>query len=182
MVVNYYNVKNCKYEVYENRPALFPPNDTEESLLREYGFVKMIDGRWCKFLSGTEYQHVMKGYPCDVTVDISYNLIKYTNIEDKGNNRVSNILSILSLVCFAVGIEPFLEMLFTPVFVFWGFAIALVTTARVITPKNIFAKILSILYIIVGIIIIIFIIILIVACQHMCDSCINDFNNCHIPG
>lgn len=182
MVVNYYNVKKCKYEVYENRPALFPPEDTEESLLREYGFVKMIDGRWCKFLSGTEYQHIMKMYPCDVTIDISYNSLKYTNMEDKGNNRISNMLSILSLVCFAVGIKPFLEMLFTLVFLFWGFAIVFVTTARVITPKNIFAKIVSILYIIVGIAIIIFITIIIAACQYMHDSCINELNNCHIPG
>ena len=88
MVVNYYNVKNCKYEVYENRPVLFPPEDTEESLLREYGFVKMIDGRWFKFLSGNEYQHIMEMYPCDVTFDISYNPINYTKIENKGNNRI----------------------------------------------------------------------------------------------
>ncbi|MBR6580120.1 MAG: hypothetical protein IKK66_02370 [Ruminococcus sp.] len=179
MVVNYYEVKNCRYEIYDNCPVLFPPDDTAESLLREYGFVKLIDGRWCKFLSVTEYQHILHG---NVNFDISYNPLKYTDSENTGNNRFSNILSILSLICFAVGIEPFLVMSFTPVFVFWGFAIALVIAARVITPKNIFAKVLSILYIIVGIIITILIIILIIACQHMCDSCINAFNDCHIPG
>lgn len=179
MVVNYYEVRNCRYEIYDNCPVLFPPDDITESLLREYGFVKLIDGRWCKFLSVTEYQHIIHG---DVNFDISYNPLKYTNLEDKGNDNLSNILSTLSLICFALGIKPFLVFSLTSAFVFWGFAIAFVIAARVITPKNIFAKVLLILYIIVGIIITTFIIILIVTCQHMCDSCINDFNDCHIPG
>lgn len=179
MFVNYYEVKNCMYEIYDNCPVLFAPIGTDEDILREYGFVKLIDGRWCKFINNTEYQHILHG---NVNFNISYNPLKYTNMEDKGNNRLSNILSILSLVCFAVGIEPFLAISLTPVFVFWGFAIALLTAARVIAPKNIFAKVLSVLYIIVGILITIFIIILIIACQHMCDSCINGLNNCHIPG
>jgi ABC-type sugar transport system permease subunit len=173
MVVNYYNVKNCKYEVYENRPALFPPEDTEESLLREYGFVKMIDGKWFKFLSGNEYQHIMEMYPCDVTFDISYNPINYTKIENKGNNRISNMLSILSLVCFAVVVERFLAAALTPVCVFFGFAIALVTAARIVEPKNIFPKILAIFYITVVVVFTIMIIHAIIVCKREIDACLN---------
>lgn len=96
MVVNYYSVKNCKYEVYENRPALFPPDNTDESLLREYGFVKMIDGRWCKFLSGTEYQRIIKMYPCDVTIDKSYNSLKYTSMSRLAYRYQLNLYLIFS--------------------------------------------------------------------------------------
>mgnify|MGYP003302934848 CR=1 FL=1 len=42
MVVNYYEVKNCRYEIYDNCPVLFPPDYTEESLLYRKNYLIAI--------------------------------------------------------------------------------------------------------------------------------------------
>ena len=94
-------------------------------------------------------------------------------MEDKGNNRISNMLSILSLACFAVVVERFLAVSLTPVCVFFGFAIALVTAARIVEPQNIFPKILTIFYITVVVVFTIMIIHAIIVCNREIDACLN---------
>ena len=173
MIVNYYSVKGCKYEVYQNQPVLFPPPDTDENLLRENGFIKMLDGRWYRVLNVNEYKYVMeKSTDGDVTFDENYKVTEYNYADPNNKKLISNILSVISLIFSILG---FYSSKFNvdPVII-WGISVVLVVVARIICPKNIIPKILGIIYFIAAIIITILLIYTIVSCINMCDSCFND--------
>jgi len=185
MIVNYYSVKGCKYEMYKNRAVLFAPDDTDKELLLANGFIQLIDGRWCKYINDAELNYIMEGYPNnDVTFDSDFKVtvLNFSDSENQENQAVPNILSAISLWFAVIGfVVLHLEGATTvnPLYL-WLIAVVFVIFTRVKYPKNIFSKVLAILYTILIIIALVLLMYTIILCNSACDSCMTECGN--IPG
>jgi len=181
MIVNYYSVRGCQYKVYKNRAVLFAPEDTDKELLLENGFIQLIDGRWCRYINDAELNYIMKGFPDnDVTFDSDFKItvLNSSDSENQKNQTFPNILSAISLWFAVIG---FVALYFerNPLFL-WLIAVVFVVFIRVKYPKNIFSKVLAILYRILIIIAFVLLVYTMIMCNFMCDSCMK--TDCNIPG
>ncbi len=185
MIVNYYSVKGCKYDVYKNRAVLFAPDGTDRELLLDNGFIQLIDGRWCRYINDAELKYIMEGYPDnDVTFDSDLKAT-FLHSSDSGNqeNQIfPNTLSAISLWFAVLGFAVLYSEGATTVnpLYLWLISVVFIIFTRVRYPENIFSKVLAILYIILTVIAFVLLIYTIIMCNLMCDSCMSECGN--IPG
>ncbi|MBR1554277.1 MAG: hypothetical protein IJ644_02660 [Oscillospiraceae bacterium] len=187
MIIHYYALSWCSYELYQERPAVFAPEDAEEELLRHYHFNQAEDGRYYKFLNEKEY--------CMVTENSSANVIFFTSgtyipdgksQEQRNPMRVStaNWLCIGSVLAVLIGIVYFFSylvpaetepelmmMLFPPVM--WLTALILAVFVRIRCPESLFGKILLIIYIVIIVVLVCLLICFVIACSALADACFN---------
>lgn len=189
MMVNYYEIYNCVFDMYFGRPALFAAADVPAELLDRYGFTLLDDGRRIHFLDQQEYYHIMSwkgGDPVIFNESTWYKISNYyysQSVAGTGaagyryDDKEGNNLCIISLVLFlsalpACMVQPFLGA---------GCGLAafiLMIIVRVKHPKNVFGLVLMIIYIIGAALLIIGTLLILAACYALLE----EFNNCNIPG
>lgn len=186
MIIHYYSLSWCSYGLYQENPAVFAPENTDEILLRQYHFHQTEDGRWYKFLTEKEYDIIIKNSSANI---ISFSSEPSSPPEHSPENRNSmkystaNWLCIGSVLAFLLGLaplfytvpvgsEPELIMLLCPPFM-WLTALILTAIVRIRCPENLFGKILMISYSLLILLAVIGIMLLIAACNGIADACFN---------
>ena len=188
MMVNYYEIYNCVFDMYFGRPALFAASDAPAELLDRYGFATFEDGRRVHFLDQQEYYHIMSCQGADPVVFNEATWYKISNyyhsqlLAGAGagrrcyDDKEGNNLCIISLVLFLSA----LPMCMLQPFLGAGCELAafiLMIIVRVKHPKNVFGLVLMIIYIVAAVLLIIGAILLLAACYALLE----EFNNCSIP-
>ena len=184
MIIHYYLLAWCSYGLYQEKPAVFAPEDADEMLLEHYHFHRAEDGRYYKILTEQEYDMIAK--------NASANLVSFTSETrspaDKkpaksASMKVStaNWLCIGSGLAFLIGIipllmplysDPGLIILITPPLM-WLTALILAVIVRIRCPECLFGKIILIVYIILIVLAVIAIMLFIAACSAAWDTCFN---------
>lgn len=183
MMIHYYSVNNCRYEIYNNMPAIFAPEGADAaSLTIRYYFFKTLDGRWCHYLSKEENDYI-QSFPQGMDVIFAYPNVK-PNGRLKGNysteKKYANRLCIISLSLLIFGFI----MLFLPAWIItalcWIASLVLMIIVRVDYPDSLFGKILMISYITLAIIAVLMMMVAVIAIIQFMNSCINEFSNCQM--
>ncbi len=184
MIIHYYLLAWCSYGLYQEKPAVFAPEDADEMLLRHYHFHQAENGRYYKFLTEQEYDIIAKNASANI-----FSLTSETfSPTDKSPAKSSfmkvstaNWLCIGSVLAFLIGIvplliplysEPGLIILITPPLM-WVTALILAVIVRVRCPESLFGKILLIVYIILIVLAVIAVMLFIAACNAAWDVCFN---------
>lgn len=175
MIVDFYRIPNCKYELYQGRHVIFAPEDTAEDLLYTYRFFRTDDGRACHFLTQDEYYHVMNNMSSGRAVFGSGNFMPMQSVsgepiptQEKDVNTlcyISLILLVCSLFSIATAVAAGVS---TPCFIA-SFVLAIV--ARCKNTKSTFALVLVIVHCVLLALSVIGIIMLLIACGEIIDSC-----------
>ena len=112
MTVHFYMIKNCSMETINGRRMLIAPPGTERSLLHEYGFHPLGQGRMFRTLSDQEYEfilHEAQNQPPGTPVSFSMTEQDKTGVLDMmKNKRAGNRLCILSVLFLIIQIPVFL--------------------------------------------------------------------------
>jgi len=175
MIVDFYMIKGCEYELYQGRHVIFAPAATEENLLYTYRFFRTDDGRACHFLTQDEYYHVMNNMSSGRAVFGSGSFIPIQSgfgepipPQEKDVNTLCYISLILLLCSFFV--TPIVrEPGFSTLFFITSFVLAIV--ARCKNSKSTFALVLVIVHCVLLALAVIGIIMLLIACGKIIDSC-----------
>ena len=187
MIVDFYQIGNCTYELYNGRHVIFAPSNVSEDLLYTYRFFRTEDGRACHFLTPDEYYHVMNNMSTGRAVFGTGNQMPMNRpagempSEYKGKNVtalcfISLTFLISSLILFSLlfdnnAVQELLSGSFTCFII--SFILSIV--ARVRNKKSVFALVLLILHIILTVLLIIGIVMAIITCGQMIDSCADSF-------
>lgn len=170
MKINYHEILNCECEIRDNTAIIFAPEYTDVNLLKHYNFIQLLDGRWCKNASNTEFRYIMENMHTGiVSVNFTDSVENEKELRRLHNSSVPNILCILSLFLAVMGgVCIFVYEAAVP----YLFIAALVTAVavKVIYPKNIFSLILLIVYAVLLFVCIVAVIVLTIACAIMCDQ------------
>lgn len=191
MIVDFYQIRNCRYEFYRGRHVIFAPNNISEALLYTYRFFRTEDGRACHFLTPDEYYHVMNNMSTGRAVfgignqmPINRASVMMLPVQEEKNVTtlcfISLALLVASFVLFAFisdntysnAIGELLGVSFTCFIV--SFILSIVARSR--NKKSVFALVLLILHIILTVLVIIGIVMAMITCGQAIDSCIDSFN------
>ncbi|MCQ2434273.1 MAG: hypothetical protein MJ062_03435 [Oscillospiraceae bacterium] len=154
MIIDYYSVKGCTYEVYNGSPVLLAPDGVKEETLKQCGFERRLsDGRMIHYLNQDELWHIQYyGGQGQEVIDMT-NFIQ-TKSQPSGDGMV---LAYIGLGLIAAQVVIVLYMFFTGdvpsgvlgVLSFFGIASGVVLGVLCAKyPRNKLGKILLILQIV----------------------------------
>ena len=173
MTVDFYQIPNCEYELYQGRHVIFAPADTREELLYTYRFFRAEDGRACHFLTPDEYYHVMNNMSFGRAVFGTTNNMLMQRSPDEmippQENDVNN-LCIISLILLVASF--FITAMYpggtAPCFIA-SFILAMVARSK--NRNSTFALVLIIIDCVLLALAVIGIIMLLIACGEFLNSC-----------
>lgn len=182
MLVNYYSIKGCTYQIYENKPVIFAPDDVDTSSLTiQCYFIRTNDGRWCHYLTEKEYTYLMT-FPKGEDVTFGDEPAHYSrkNTHVSNDDIKVNIICFFSLIFLIAGIIIlFLEDYYFLLAVgFWIVSLVIIIIVRIHHPENTFGKIMSALCIIVMVALIFITIGGIIESVQECSRVISDCGSC----
>lgn len=153
MTVNYYSINGCKYEILAGKPVIIAPENADEAELEKYDFTNLDDGRWIRWLNKVERNYIASMMKAEqkeisITAEIASSEIS-ADTDLESDNKTANNLCLVSLtmviLCLMAvrpeGSSPFILLAAMSAFI-------IMIYVRKKYPKNIFAKILMVLYII----------------------------------
>lgn len=150
MLIHYFSVRNCTYEIYEGKPAIFAPEEADiNSPTISFNFFQTIDGRWCHYLSEEEYYYIMS-FPKDTDVTFG-KAPKPTDDLSAKEKRYANILCLISIGFIICGILISFFGRGMIALHCWVTALILMITVRVRYPGSLFGKILMMICIILAV-------------------------------
>lgn len=174
MLIHFYEVKNCTYDMVQGIPAIIAPDGVDEEVLQRHFFIRTIDGKWFHYLTREEYYYLMSFSGSDeVVFSFDKPVINYypqTPPLDRESENKANTMCGISLGLLGVG---FMMSSLGGAFLTlpcWIAALVLMIIVRVNYPQNTFGKVLMILYIIFGVLMLIGVIMLILACNMMAEE------------
>lgn len=178
MLVHYYTVKNCKFEMYEGKPAIFASEEADEdSPTIKFNFFQTVDGRWCHYLTQEEYYYIMS-FPSDAEVTFGKRL-KPPNPLSAKEKRYANIMCLISLGLLICGIIILLCTGSQIAIHSWVASLILMIAVRVKYTESLFGKILMISYIVLAVIAVVLLIFAIAST--FTNSFLDSLLTCPVP-
>jgi hypothetical protein len=180
MTVNYYSINGCKYELLAGKPVIIAPENTDEAELKKYNFTNLDDGRWVRYINNAEFAYIKAMLKENYSeIYITDDVLSEVKVNTDNQNAIANILCAGSLFLSVFGIV--LAGFFNEIYSFISFimmlAVGLMIFVRIKYPKNIFGKVLMVIYIIgyiLSMILFIFAMFLIASCVvETCNECSN---------
>lgn len=191
MTVHFFEINNCRFEMFGGRPVIFAPEGADEGVLGRYGFVRIADGRWLRFLNPYEYNYISSfrdgeeavidgssvgkmNYPMGQPQQVNYGGHMY-NPQKKADNLCYVSIGLMAGSLPVSGVLTPIGGLLTAIA-----ALVLVIIVRVHYPEHKLGKVLFTTYLILVIVGIILTIVAVIAVAIACNQCINDCRSC--PG
>jgi hypothetical protein len=191
MTVHFFEIRDCRFEMFGGRPVIFAPEEADEELLGRYAFVKIADGRRVRYLNQYEYSYIMSVKDAEEIVfdgkaveRMNYPAAQFQYVNY--GNRMYNPQKTADTLCYVslglmAGSLP-LSAVLTPLggLVLAIAALVLVIIVRVHYPEHKLGKVLFTVYLILIIIGVVLTIAAMIIIAIACNQCINDCRSC--PG
>lgn len=135
MKITYFGIENCEYEFLAGNSAIIAPEETDKERLTEYGFIQLVDGRWCHYMDELEKAYYLN---CGNTEILSFpppSSFSLLDI-DEPDNKKADLLTGFFVIIFLTGIAALFFELFKLALICIAISLILLTVIRISHPTH----------------------------------------------